>query len=76
MAGRPMDAFCLFLSGRDNLRGGPAALLGDHRVDVVLGYAGLAERAGDAPAGYSHGMRQRPGMAAAAALRPVSPCLL
>lgn len=50
--------------------------LGDHRVDVVLGQAGLAERAGDAVAGYSFGMRQRLGVAAAAALRPVSLCPL
>jgi ABC-type multidrug transport system ATPase subunit len=35
-------------------------------VDVVLGQAGSAKRAGDAPAGYSHGMRQRLGVAAGA----------
>ena len=35
--------------------------IGDRRVDVVLGQVGLAERAGDAVAGYSYGMRQRLG---------------
>jgi len=53
-------------------RGGPAVGLGDHRVEVVLGQAGLAERAGDALVGYSYGMRQRLGGAAAAG----SPCPL
>jgi len=77
MAGRPMGAFYAFLSGRDNLHAVARRCgLGDQRVDVVLGQAGLAERAEDAVAGYSYGMRQRLGMAAAAALRPVSPCSL
>jgi hypothetical protein len=67
MAGRPMGAFNPFLSGRDNQRA--VALrcgLGDHRVDIVLGHAGLAERAGDAVAGYSYGMRQQPDGSSAA----------
>jgi hypothetical protein len=54
----------------------PAVRLGDHRVDVVLGQAGLAGRAGDALAGCSYGVRQRLGVAAAAAPRPVSACRL
>jgi hypothetical protein len=75
MAGRPMDAFYPFLSGWDNLRAVARRCgLGDHRVDVVLGQAGLAERAGDAVAGCSYGMRQRLGVAAAAAFWAVSPC--
>jgi len=77
MAGRPMGAFYPFLSGRDNLRAVARRWgLGDHRVEVVLGQAGLAERAGDAVAGYSCGMRQRLGAAAAAAFRLVSLCFL
>jgi len=64
-------AFYPFLSGRDNLRAVARRCgLGDHRVDVVLGQAGLAERAGDAVAGYSCGMRQRLGVAAAALSGP------
>jgi ABC-2 type transport system ATP-binding protein len=59
-------AFYPFLSGRDNLRAVARRCgIGDRRVDVVLGQAGLAERAGDAVAGYSYGMRQRLGVAAA-----------
>src|SRR5689334_17080177 len=39
--------FYPFLSGRENLRAVARQCgLGDHRVDVVLGQAGLAERAG------------------------------
>ena len=64
-------AFYPVLSGRDNLRAVARRCgLGDHRVDVVLGQAGLAERAGDAVAGYSCGMRQRLGVAAAALSGP------
>ena len=75
MAGRPRGAFYPFLSGRDSLRAVARPCgLGDHRAEVVLGQAGLAERAGDAVASYSYGMRQRLGVAAAAALRPVSAC--
>ncbi|MGH3232839.1 MAG: ABC transporter ATP-binding protein, partial [Streptosporangiaceae bacterium] len=59
-------AFYPFLSGRDNLRAVARRCgIGDRRVDVVLGQAGLAGRAGDAVAGYSYGMRQRLGVAAA-----------
>jgi ABC-2 type transport system ATP-binding protein len=59
-------AFYPFLSGRDNLRAVARRCgIADRRVDVVLGQAGLAERAGDAVAGYSYGMRQRLGVAAA-----------
>ncbi len=59
-------AFYPFLSGRDNLRAVARRCgIGDGRVDVVLGQVGLAERAGDAVAGYSYGMRQRLGVAAA-----------
>ena len=47
MAGRPVGAFYPFLSGRDNLRAVARRWgLGDHRVEVVLGQAGLAERRG------------------------------
>jgi hypothetical protein len=39
--------FYPFLSGRENLRAVARQCgLGDHRVDVVLGQAGLAERVG------------------------------
>jgi hypothetical protein len=49
-----MGALCPFLSGPDNLRAVARRCgLGDHRVDVALGRAGLAERAGDAVAGDS-----------------------
>jgi ABC-2 type transport system ATP-binding protein len=59
-------AFYPFLSGRDNLRAvARRCRIADGRVEVVLGQAGLAERAGDAVAGYSYGMRQRLGVAAA-----------
>jgi ABC-2 type transport system ATP-binding protein len=59
-------AFYPFLSGRDNLRAvARRCRIADRRVEVVLGQAGLAERAGDAVAGYSYGMRQRLGVAAA-----------
>ncbi len=59
-------AFYPFLSGRDNLRAVARRCgLGDHRVDEVLSQAGLAERAKDAVAGYSYGMRQRLGVATA-----------
>ena len=56
MAARPMGAFYPFLSGRDNLRAvARRCRFGDHRVDMVLGQAGLAERGGNAVIGY--GMR-------------------
>jgi ABC-2 type transport system ATP-binding protein len=60
------SAFYPFLSGRDNLRAlARRCRIADAQVDVVLGQAGLAERAGDAVACYSYGMRQRLGVAAA-----------
>jgi ABC-2 type transport system ATP-binding protein len=59
-------AFYPFLSGRDNLRTVARRCgVGNGRVEVVLGQAGLSERAGDAVRGYSYGMRQRLGVAAA-----------
>jgi ABC-2 type transport system ATP-binding protein len=59
-------AFYPFLSGRDNLRAvARRAGVPDSRVDVVLGQAGLTARAGGAVAGYSYGMTQRLGVAAA-----------
>jgi ABC-type multidrug transport system ATPase subunit len=62
------------MAGWDNLRAVARRCgLGNHGVDVVLGQAGLAERAGEAVAGCNYGMRQRLGVAAAAAFRPVSP---
>jgi ABC-type multidrug transport system ATPase subunit len=59
-------AFYPFLSGRDNLRvltryAGVAA----DRIDVVLDEVDLLPRAGDRVAGYSMGMKQRLGVAAA-----------
>ncbi|HET9601496.1 MAG TPA: ABC transporter ATP-binding protein [Acidimicrobiales bacterium] len=54
------------ISGRENLRL-LAGLdgIGWRRVDEVLEEVGLADRAGDAVRGYSLGMRQRLGLAAA-----------
>jgi ABC-2 type transport system ATP-binding protein len=59
-------AFYPYLSGRDNLR----ALAGHAgvargRIDVVLDEVRLLDRAGDRVAGYSLGMKQRLGVAAA-----------
>jgi ABC-2 type transport system ATP-binding protein len=58
-------AFYPFLSGRDNLRvlAGYADVA--QRVDAVLGEVDLVARAGDRVAGYSLGMKQRLGVAAA-----------
>jgi ABC-2 type transport system ATP-binding protein len=59
--------FYPYLSGRRNLEllaafdGGGSA----ERIDEVLGVVELAGRAGDKVRGYSHGMRQRLGIAAA-----------
>jgi ABC-2 type transport system ATP-binding protein len=59
-------AFYPYLSGRDNLR-----VLAGHgtvareRIDVVLDEVHLLDRAGDRVAGYSLGMKQRLGVAAA-----------
>src|SRR5207237_5180132 len=58
--------FYPYLSGRRNLR-----LLADYdddvpaaRIDEVLELVELRDRAGDKVGGYSHGMRQRLGIAA------------
>jgi ABC-2 type transport system ATP-binding protein len=64
-------AFYPYLSGRTNLR-----VLADHagvdrsRVGEVLEVVGLADRARDRYAGYSLGMKQRLGLAAALLKRP------
>jgi ABC-2 type transport system ATP-binding protein len=64
--------FYPYLSGRKNLR-----LLADYdepgsssRIDEVLELVELRERAKDRVGGYSHGMRQRLGIAAALLRRP------
>src|SRR5438105_106368 len=64
--------FYPYLSGRKNLR-----LLADYddggarlRIDEVLDVVELRDRAGDKVGGYSHGMRQRLGIAAALLRRP------
>ena len=65
-------AFYPYLSGRENLRlcaaldGGDAAA----RIDEVLDVVEMADRAKDRVGGYSHGMRQRLGIAAALLRRP------
>jgi ABC-2 type transport system ATP-binding protein len=65
-------AFYPYLSGRDNLRlcaaldGGDAA----RRIDEVLEVVELSHRAKDRVGGYSHGMRQRLGIASALLRRP------
>jgi len=60
-------SFYPYLSGRDNLRviasTGPAVAPG--RIDSLLELMGLKERAGDSASGYSLGMKQRLGIAAA-----------
>jgi ABC-2 type transport system ATP-binding protein len=64
-------AFYPGLSGRDNLR--LLARLGDideRRVGAVLAQAGLAERGRDLVRGYSLGMKQRLGIAAALLPQP------
>ncbi|MBW4705387.1 MULTISPECIES: ABC transporter ATP-binding protein [unclassified Micromonospora] len=59
-------AFYPYLSGRENLRVlARLAGVGADRVDAVLGLVDLADRAGDRYAGYSLGMKQRLGVAAA-----------
>ena len=60
-------AFYPFLSGRENLRalaatGAPTSRT---RVEDLLGLVNLADRAGDKVSGYSLGMKQRLGIAAA-----------
>jgi ABC-2 type transport system ATP-binding protein len=65
-------AFYPYLSGRENLRlcaaldGGDAA----KRVDEVLEIVELGKRGRDRVGGYSHGMRQRLGIASALLRRP------
>jgi ABC-2 type transport system ATP-binding protein len=65
-------SFYPYLSGRENLRlfaaldGGGAA----ERIEESLALVGLADRANDRVGGYSHGMRQRLGIAAALLRRP------
>jgi ABC-2 type transport system ATP-binding protein len=65
-------AFYPYLSGRENLRlcaaldGGEAAA----RIDEVLDVIEMRERAKDRVGGYSHGMRQRLGIAAALLRHP------
>jgi ABC-2 type transport system ATP-binding protein len=65
-------AFYPYLSGRENLRlcaaldGGGAA----ERIDEVLEIVELGKRAKDRVGGYSHGMRQRLGIASALLRRP------
>ena len=64
--------FYPYLSGRRNLEL-CAALDGDGasaRIDEVLGVVELRDRAQDKVGGYSHGMRQRLGIAAALLRRP------
>ncbi|MEU3455049.1 ABC transporter ATP-binding protein [Micromonospora sp. NPDC006766] len=59
-------AFYPYLSGRDNLRVlARYAGVGTDRVGSVLDLVGLTDRAGDRYAGYSLGMKQRLGVAAA-----------
>jgi ABC-2 type transport system ATP-binding protein len=54
------------MTGRENLRLlGAVDRIGSRRVDEMLGFVGLEERAGDLVAKYSLGMRQRLGLAAA-----------
>ncbi len=64
--------FYPYLDGRTNLRL-LAALDGDdapRRIDEVLEVVELTDRGGDKVGGYSHGMRQRLGLAAALLRRP------
>ena len=60
-------SFYPYLSGRDNLRviasTGPAVARG--RIDALLELMALSDRAGDKVSGYSLGMKQRLGIAAA-----------
>jgi ABC-2 type transport system ATP-binding protein len=60
-------AFYPFLSGRENLRALAAtgAPVSARRIDELLTLVNLRERAGDRVSGYSLGMKQRLGIAAA-----------
>ena len=65
-------AFYPFLSGRDNLRAlARRAGVDDDRVETVLEQVSLRPRAGDHFSGYSLGMKQRLGVAAALLKDPV-----
>jgi ABC-2 type transport system ATP-binding protein len=64
--------FYLYLSARKNLEI-VSALYGDvprKRIDEVLAVVGLADRAGDRVKAYSHGMKQRLGIAQALLANP------
>jgi ABC-2 type transport system ATP-binding protein len=65
-------AFYPYLSGRANLELCAALDGGDGRslIDEVLETVQLSDRAGDRVGGYSHGMRQRLGIASALLRRP------
>jgi ABC-2 type transport system ATP-binding protein len=64
-------AFYPYLSGRENLRLCAALDGGDAgRIDEVLEVVEMSDRAKDRVGGYSHGMRQRLGIAAALLRRP------
>jgi ABC-2 type transport system ATP-binding protein len=60
-------AFYPFLSGRQNLRelAASGASVAPGRIDELLELTGLRDRAGDKVSGYSLGMKQRLGIAAA-----------
>ncbi|HUZ85311.1 MAG TPA: ABC transporter ATP-binding protein [Gaiellales bacterium] len=64
--------FYPYLSGRKNLEMLAAFDGGDacSRIGAVLDLVDLADRAGDRVGGYSHGMKQRLGLAAALLRRP------
>jgi ABC-2 type transport system ATP-binding protein len=65
-------SFYPYLSGRENLRLFAALDGGDSaaRIEESLGIVGLSARAKDRVGGYSHGMRQRLGIAAALLRKP------
>jgi ABC-2 type transport system ATP-binding protein len=65
-------AFYPYLSGRENLRLCAALDGGDARVQIeeVLDVVEMSSRAKDRVGGYSHGMRQRLGIASALLRRP------
>jgi ABC-2 type transport system ATP-binding protein len=65
-------AFYPFLSGRDNLRviGATGPPVSDARIDEVLGFVELTDRAKDRYDTYSLGMKQRLGIAAALLNQP------
>ena len=68
-------AFYPYLTGRRNLEMLAALDGGDgERIDEVLRLVELDGRAGDRVRGYSHGMRQRLGLAAALMRQPQACC--